>query len=95
MQKQTCIFWCVESFRALFNTTFMTFLIVLFGNTGTLKASMRSRFDSIYTAFVGINGLIEAIVCFVAGAAISRGFVRYMGSYTIAEDLEIKIQADM
>jgi uncharacterized membrane protein len=65
---------------ALFNTIFfMTFLIVLFGNTEYIK-SFQGDLGLIpfILAFVGINGLIEAIVCFVAGAAISRGLVRYI-----------------
>ena len=65
---------------ALFNTIFfMTFLIVLFGNTEYIK-SFQGDLGLIpfILAFVGINGLVEAIVCFVAGAAISRGLVRYI-----------------
>lgn len=64
---------------ALLNTIFfMTLLIVLFGNTDFI---MGFRGDMsllpFVVAFVGINGLIEAIVTMILGGAISRALIRY------------------
>jgi len=67
---------------ALFNTIFfMTFLMVLFGNTEYIK-SFQGDLSLIpfILAFVGINGLVEAIVTFIVGAAISRALVSFIPS---------------
>jgi len=65
---------------ALFNTIFfMIFLIVFFGNTEYIKGFQGElSLIPFILAFIGINGLIEAIVCFVIGAAISRALVHYI-----------------
>lgn len=64
---------------ALLNTIFfMSFLIILFGNTDYIKGFQgdMSLFPFV-VAFVGINGLVEAIVTMILGGAISRALIRY------------------
>lgn len=61
----------------LLNTClFMTTLVLLFYQTDYLQGIAQSMGASnalmFAAAFVGVNGLIEAAVCFVAGSAISR-----------------------
>jgi len=65
---------------ALFNTVlFMTFLMLLFGKTEYIKGFQGElSLIPFVLAFVGINGLVEAIVCFVTGAAISRALIHYI-----------------
>ena len=65
---------------ALLNTVFfMTFLMVLFGRTEFIL-NMRGEMSVLpfVIAFVGFNGLTEAIVCFVSGAAISKALVHFL-----------------
>lgn len=62
---------------SLLNTClFMTTLVLLFYQTDYLQGIAQSMGASnalmFAAAFVGVNGLIEAAVCFVAGSAISR-----------------------
>lgn len=64
---------------ALLNTIFfMTLLIVLFGNTDYIKGFQgnMSLFPFL-AAFVGINGLVEAITTMILGGAIGRALIRY------------------
>lgn len=61
----------------LLNTClFMATLVLLFYQTDYLQGIAQSMGASnalmFAAAFVGVNGLIEAAVCFVAGSAISR-----------------------
>ena len=59
---------------ALLNTIlFMTALILLFGGTDYIQEMQAgANVFAFVIAFVGINGLVEAIVCFILGAAISK-----------------------
>ena len=55
----------------LLNTTFfMGTLVILYAETMRTQFGMTKVIPFI-AAFVGINGLVEALVCFVLGAAIS------------------------
>lgn len=65
---------------ALFNTVFfMSFLIMLFGKTEYIKSYQGNlKILPFIVAFVGINGLVEAIVSFIVGASISRALVHYI-----------------
>ena len=61
----------------LLNTVFfMSSIMIFFGNTELIKGFMEMLgvFNPFLfvLAFVGINGLVEAIVCFVLGSAISK-----------------------
>lgn len=61
----------------IFNTLFfMSSLVIFFYNTeyiqGLVTALGASNVLTFVVAFVGINGVIEALVCFVAGTAISK-----------------------
>lgn len=55
---------------------FMSALVICFFNTefiqGLMSALGASNVFGFVIAFVGINGLVEAIVCFIAGTAISK-----------------------
>ncbi|MGI6537691.1 MAG: ECF transporter S component [Caldicoprobacterales bacterium] len=67
---------------ALLNTIFfMTFLILLFGNTEYIK-SFRGDMALLpfVTAFVGLNGLVEAVVTTILGGAIGRALISYRQS---------------
>lgn len=59
---------------ALLNTVlFMTALILFFGNSSViLDLQGAMPLFEFLVAFVGLNGLIEAIVCFVLGTTISK-----------------------
>ncbi len=64
---------------ALFNTIFfMLSILVFFWNNNTFISEMTGwglpvdSFGKFLAAFVGVNGLIEAGVCFVVGAALSK-----------------------
>lgn len=64
---------------ALLNTVFfMAFLIILFGNTEFIKG-FQGDMDLLpfLVAFVGLNGLVEAITSTILGGAISRALIRY------------------
>lgn len=68
---------------ALLNTVFfMTFLVMFFYNTGFIQEIISgmgtSGAFSFALAFVGVNGLIEAVACCVLAGAISKAL------YTIA-----------
>ncbi len=70
---------------ALLNTFFfMGFLVLLFWNNSEFIATMQSwgfATDKLFpflAAFVGTNGVIEAIVCFVVGAALSKALVVFL-----------------
>jgi uncharacterized membrane protein len=65
---------------ALLNTVFfMTSLLLLFGSTDYIMG-MRGDMHIIkfVVAFVGTNGLVEAIVCTVLGFAISKALLRFL-----------------
>lgn len=73
-------FACASLSGAVLNTLFfMSSLILLFGSTEFI---MGIRGDlailPFLVAFVGFQGLIEAIVCFVVGTAISKGIYKYV-----------------
>lgn len=65
---------------ALLNTLFfMSAIILLFGNSEYILG-LRGNMSIIkfVIAFIGINGLIEAIACFVIAAAISKAVVKFI-----------------
>ncbi len=64
---------------ALLNTIFfMSLLIILFGNTDYIKGFQGDMsILPFVVAFVGINGLVEAIVTMILGGTISRSLIRY------------------
>lgn len=64
---------------ALLNTFFfMSALILLFGKTDFIM-NLRGAMSVIafVVAFVGINGLVEAVACFIIATAISRAVAKY------------------
>lgn len=78
MDKKKLLSFAATSFLgALFNTLFfMTFLVLFFYKTDFIQKIVtgmgtRSAF-SFALAFVGINGLIEAVACCVLAGAISK-----------------------
>lgn len=65
---------------ALLNTIlFTSSLLIMFGNTDYIQ-KMRGGMNlmSFVIAFVGINGLVEAIVCLLAGTAISKAVYKFV-----------------
>lgn len=65
---------------ALLNTVlFMTALMLSFGRTEFIQSLNPEGLSvvSFVIAFVGINGLIEAVTCFIVGTAISRSVYKY------------------
>lgn len=64
---------------ALLNTVFfMAFLIMLFGNTDFIKGFQGDMsLMPFLVAFVGLNGLVEAIASTILGGAVSRALIRY------------------
>ena len=72
----------------LMNTLFfMSALVLCFFNTdfiqGVMSALGATNVFGFVVAFVGINGLIEAIVCFIAGTAISKALAVVMKKLTV------------
>ncbi len=70
---------------ALMNTVFfMGMLVLLFWNNDTFLTTMQSwglATDHLFpflAAFVGTNGLIEAVVCFLVGAALAKALVYFL-----------------
>lgn len=86
VDKTKVISYAVSSLScALFNTLFfMAAIILLFWQNGAFISQMNDwgmATDNIWVfflAFVGINGAIEAAVCFLFGAAISKVLVRFV-----------------
>lgn len=64
---------------ALLNTIFfMSFLILLFGNTDFIKSFQGDmKLIPFIIAFVGINGLVEAVATMIIGGAVSRALIRF------------------
>lgn len=65
---------------ALLNTIlFTTALILMFGNTEYIMG-LRSGMNiaAFVVAFVGINGLTEALVCSVVGTAVSKAVYKFV-----------------
>jgi uncharacterized membrane protein len=64
---------------SLLNTIFfMSLLILLFGNTDYIKGFQgEMSLFAFVLAFVGLNGLVEAIVATILGGTISRALIRY------------------
>lgn len=61
----------------LLNTTFfMSFIVLFFYNTDYIQGLVETMGAAnpfmFVIAFVGLNGLVEAIVCFVIGSAVSK-----------------------
>ena len=80
---------------AVLNTVFfMASLILLFGRTAYIQDMMTAmgtpNIFSFLIAFVGLNGLIEAIVCFVVGFAVSKALVRFIPANRLPESGEVK-----
>jgi uncharacterized membrane protein len=65
---------------ALLNTIlFMTFLIILFGNSDYIMAIRGdSNVLKFAVALVGFNGLVEAGVCLVTGTLIAKALVHFI-----------------
>lgn len=68
---------------ALFNTAlFMGALMLLFGRTDYIQSFMKTMGQlnpiMFIFAFVGINGLIEAVVCFVIATTIAKAVDVYL-----------------
>lgn len=78
--KKTITAYSVASLcGALLNTLFfMSALILLYGNTEFIL-NLRGAMSVIgfVVAFVGLNGLIEAIACFIIATAISKAVAKY------------------
>lgn len=95
VDKTKTISFAVASLSgALLNTLFfMVSLIVFFGNTQYIKDIMAAlETDTMITfflAFVGFNGLIEAIVCFVIGFAVSKALVRFIPSNDTSKQINV------
>lgn len=73
--KSKTLSYCVTGLSgALLNTVlFMTLLLLLFGQTDyiqTMRAGM--GLFAFIAGFVGLNGLVEAIACFVVASAVSK-----------------------
>lgn len=76
-KKKLLSFAATSLLGALLNTVFfMTFLVLFFYNTDFLQKIIAgmgtSGVFSFVLAFVGINGLIEAVACCVLAGAISK-----------------------
>lgn len=86
--KSRYISVAISSFSgALLNTIFfMGGIILLFWNNDSFTSKMTEwgmAVNSIWAfvvAFVGINGVVEACVCFVVGSAIGRGLIGIINS---------------
>jgi Predicted membrane protein len=67
---------------ALFNTVlFMGFLVALFAKTdfigGFIQQFGNGNIFKFVVAFVGVQGLIEAIICCVVGASVSYALLKF------------------
>lgn len=69
---------------ALLNTIFFVVtLILLFGRTSYIQEMQAGKnVFAFMVAFVGINGLVEALATFVAGTAISKALVAFTSRNT-------------
>ena len=67
---------------ALINTIlFIAFLMILFGKSDFIVGLMDGKkVLPFIAAFVGINGLVEAIVCFIVGAVLSKALYTILPS---------------
>ncbi len=65
---------------ALLNTFFfMTTLMLSFGSTPFIQEMMAGmNVIPFVLAFVGLQGLLEAVVCFIAGTAISKALQHFL-----------------
>ena len=57
---------------------FVLFLIVLFGGTDYIRG-FGSSIPAIIVTIVGLNGVIEAVVCTIIGAAVSKALAVALG----------------
>ncbi len=78
-------FVCASLSGALLNTIlFMGSLVLLFGNTDYIHGFMdmlgTTSVIPFIIAFVGVNGLVEAITCCVVGFAVSKALVKFVPS---------------
>lgn len=73
---------CCPFMNTLF---FMTCIVVFFYNTeyiqGIVSALGAANPLLFVLAFVGVNGLVEALLCFVVGSAITRALMIALKSY--------------
>ena len=70
---------------ALFNTVlFMGSLVLFFGSSDYIRGFIdqfgNGNVLKFILAFVGVQGLVEAIVCCVVGATVSYALLRYKNS---------------
>lgn len=68
---------------SLLNTVlFMGSLLLLYGNSEYIQSMMTSMgtrgIIAFVIAFVGLNGLIEAVVCTIVGTAVGKALSRYI-----------------
>ena len=73
--KSKSVAYCVTSLcGALLNTTFFVGGVLLFFGQTDYIMGLRGGMNllAFIVAFVGLNGLVEAIVCFIVAAAISK-----------------------
>ena len=65
---------------AVLNTIFFVSLVMLLFGSSDYITEMRGGLGllSFLAAFVGFNGLVEAIVAFVLGTAISKALVQFL-----------------
>ena len=65
---------------ALLNTILFVGMLMLFFGSSEYMMTMRGGLGllAFLAAFVGINGLVEAIVAFVLGTAISKALVQFL-----------------
>lgn len=77
--KQIMPFAVASLSGALLNTLFfMSALILLFGSTEYIKGLMGGMsLIAFVVAFVGLNGVIEAITCFIIATAIAKAVKGY------------------
>lgn len=86
VDKTKFVSYCVAALStALLNTVFFILsIVVFFWNNGEFVSTMTSwgfSLDSFWVfviAFVGLNGVIEAVVNFVVAAAVGKAVVRYV-----------------
>lgn len=86
VDKTKIVSYCAAALStALLNTVFFILsIVVFFWNDGTFVSTMSEwgfSLDSFWVfviAFVGLNGVIEAVVNFVVAAAVGKAVVRYV-----------------
>lgn len=69
---------------ALLNTTFFVgTLILLFGRSEYIISQFGATVLKVISAFITVNGLVEAIACMIIGTAISKALFRFIKNKNI------------